>query len=80
MSDKPWADGRYRLNFDAMERIVACVNALAGVEDPEAFMCSIRAGLAWLGRAESDISVAPTLMFGHLRAAMDAAGGIEEFT
>jgi len=43
------------------DRIVACVNALAGIEDPEAFMRdvriavldpSVRAGLEALGRIE----------------------------
>ena len=44
-----WGDNPDQYVVDTAARVVACVNALAGVEDPEAFVLAARALLAAKG-------------------------------
>lgn len=65
------------------DRMIACVNAMAGIEDPVVFMRELRKAFSYLGRAECDIDLLPVTrdyLLQHLRAASEAAGGFEEYT
>lgn len=61
------------------DRIVACVNALRGVKDPESFVSCVANAIRWLGRVEAGTLSPVSQVLEPLRLAATAAGCFEEF-
>ena len=64
-SEGCWVGGRFYKSVDA-QRIVASVNALAGITDPEAWVKAARELIAYSGTRAGDTS---DRLLAHIRAA-----------
>lgn len=62
-------------------RTIACLKAMEGISDPEAFMKQLYKALRWLGRAESAAHLGglPDTIIGELKKLRDF-GGWEEYS